>query len=154
MKMSEAFPSKWLSAGDFEEDDNGNPVDLVATIREVKLESLEIPGQPMVDKPVVFFEELEKGLVLNKTNGKTIAAMYGNDTDDWAGKPITLYATEVNFQGTMTPCVRIRGKAPKKAPKKPTLKSPPGELTPKNPGPLVRTGAAAKNDDINDDLPF
>ena len=147
-KMGDMFPSKWISADDFEEDENGNPVDLVASISEVKIESLGIPGQPAAEKPICWFENLEKGLVLNKTNGKTIAAMYGNDTDDWAGKPITLYATEVNFQGTMTPCVRIRGKAPKKAPKAPTLRQPAKVLSPANPGPTTLPV------DEDEDVPF
>lgn len=152
-RMDQLFPSKWLSAAELVDED-GDAADMILTIKTCKLESLEVPGQPAVEKPVLYFEEIEKGFVLNKTNGKSIAALYGNDTDDWEGKPVTLYATEVNFQGTMTPTIRVRSMAPKKA-KPATLRTPPATLTPKNPGPLVRTGSAAQNDDIVDqDIPF
>jgi len=162
MKMSDAFPSKWLTAAELEDED-GNPADQTLTIREAVMEEMEIPGKDPVEKPVVYFEEIDKGLVLNKTNGKSIAGMYGNDTEDWAGERVTLYPTEVNFQGTMTPCIRVRGKVPKKA-KAPTLKDSPAVLTPANPGPMARTPATAilnsrmDGEDIgvpaDEDLPF
>jgi hypothetical protein len=62
---------------------------------------------------VLFFREEEKGLVLNKTNTTIIAKLYGDDTDDWVGKPVTLYATEVQFQGDMVDAIRVRNKPPR-----------------------------------------
>jgi hypothetical protein len=64
-------------------------------------------------KPVLYFEKTEKGFVCNKTNGKTIATMYGNDTDKWAGKRITLHASTTSAGGEMVECIRVRPQQPK-----------------------------------------
>jgi hypothetical protein len=71
-------------------------------------------------KPVIFFKETKtdpdtgkkKGLALNATNGKSIAALYGNDTDAWAGKRITLYATTTEMGGETVECIRVRKSIP------------------------------------------
>ncbi len=110
MKMSEVFPSKWLTAADLDEQD------VTMTIDQVRMEDMTEDGDP---KAVCYFNEVKKGLVLNKTNSTTIVALYGNDTDDWEGQRITLYPTEVNFQGKMTPCIRVRSKLPRSSKAKP-----------------------------------
>ena len=71
-------------------------------------------------KPVVFFKETKtdpetgkkKGLALNATNGKSIAGLYGNDTDAWIGKRITLYPTTTEMGGETVECIRVRKQAP------------------------------------------
>lgn len=55
-----------------------------------------------------------KPMILNSTNSKTIAALYGNFVEDWAGKPITLYASTTKFGGNMVDCLRIRPLVPKR----------------------------------------
>jgi hypothetical protein len=50
----------------------------------------------------------KKALVVNKTNAQRIAMMYGNDTDEWIGKSITLYVDIVDFQGKATEAIRIK----------------------------------------------
>jgi len=57
---------------------------------------------------LVKFQGTDKKWSLNKTNTKSIAYLYGNDTDGWAGKPITIYKSVTDYQGTPTPCVRVR----------------------------------------------
>ncbi|NLT48394.1 MAG: hypothetical protein GXX92_08265 [Clostridiales bacterium] len=42
-------------------------------------------------KGVLYFRENIKPLILNVTNGKTIAKIYGKDADGWVGKRISLY---------------------------------------------------------------
>ena len=106
MKLSEMFPSKYLKAADLDGD-------TVGTISDIRTESLQNAGQPPEDKPVVYFTEISKGLVMNKTNGETIGGIYGDDLDDWIGKPVTLYVDEnVRFQGKTMPAIRIRSKPP------------------------------------------
>ncbi len=63
-------------------------------------------------KPVAYFRGKDRGLALNSTNCKTIAKMYGNDTDKWAGKLVTLYPTTTNAFGQTVECIRIRPSAP------------------------------------------
>jgi len=101
MKISEAFPSRYLKAADL----GGQPRNV--TIRAVTMEVLG-QGQDQQQKPVAYFESGQKGLVLNKTNANVIKAAYGDDTAAWTGRSITLYEKEVEFQGKITPAIRVR----------------------------------------------
>lgn len=51
-----------------------------------------------------------KPFILNATNCKTIAKLYGNYIEDWAGKQITLFATTTKMGGDTVECLRIRPK--------------------------------------------
>ncbi len=106
MKLTEAFPSKWLKAADLD----GEP--RLVTIESVRLEAVE-EGKPA--KPVVILRGMTQGLVLNKTNGNTIAGFLGDDTDTWTGKKIVLFPTQAEFQGRMTDCIRVRAPKPQTA---------------------------------------
>lgn len=105
-KLNEMFPSKWLKADDFDEDGT------VLTVKKLKEESVG-QGRDADEKWVLYFEELEKGLVLNKTNTNIIAKLYGDDTDEWKGKLVTLYATDVQYKDEMVSAIRVKTKVPK-----------------------------------------
>lgn len=112
MKMSDAFPSRYLKAEDLEEGD------LVVTINEAVYEEFSDPKTKRVEqKPVLHFQGKDtKPLVLNKTNWKTITQVLGSDeTDDWTGKRIALYAVEVESFGEMVLGIRVRLKSPARA---------------------------------------
>lgn len=110
MNINEAFPSRYLSAtADIPEDG-----DLVLTIKEIVSENVG-QGAKAEDKPVIYFTEHKKGLIVNKTNAKTISGLYGAETDGWVGKKLALFATEVDFQGEQKLAIRVRLKAPKSA---------------------------------------
>jgi hypothetical protein len=98
------FPSKWLAAADLMGEDRIVQVKQIIPSEEV--------GQSKDKRPVVYFQGVEKGLVLNKTNAKRIAKLYGPDTDKWLGKPITLYPSECDFGDETVPCLRVRPEAP------------------------------------------
>ncbi len=98
------FPSKWLAAADLMGDDRIVQVKQIIPSEEV--------GQSKDKRPVVYFQGVEKGLVLNKTNAKRIAKLYGPDTDKWIGKSITLYPSECDFGDETVPCLRVRPEAP------------------------------------------
>jgi len=61
------------------------------------------------------FEESDKPLVLNSTNIQLCESICGSDdTDDWIGKKIVLYADPtVQYRGKVVGGIRVR--APKKA---------------------------------------
>jgi hypothetical protein len=99
MKMSEAFPAKWLSAPDLK------GKDITLTISDVRMEEVGTPPERL---PAVYFRGAGKGLVLNKTNGQTIADQLGDDTDHWIGKQITIFPTSTDFQGRQVACIRVR----------------------------------------------
>lgn len=131
MKLTEAFPSKWLKAADL----NGQP--RLVTIENVKLESVEA-DKPA--KPVVALRGMTQGLVLNKTNGNSIASFLGDDTDHWTGKKIVLYPAQAEFQGRMTDCIRVRQPKPQGAT---TVAAAP------TPAPAERPAV-----EVGDDVPF
>jgi hypothetical protein len=106
------FPSRFLKAVDFAD---GDQTLTIADIREERIGQ----GRDADDKYVVYFEELEKGLVLNKTNSGIISKLHGDDTDDWIGKEVTLYSAEVQFKDDMVDAIRVRSKPPRKAGKAP-----------------------------------
>lgn len=109
MNMNKTMESKWLTAEDAEDGD------LVLTMKRVVEEEIGM-GDDKKEKYVVYFKETEKGLVLNKTNTKTIIGLHGAESDDWKGKKIALFATEVQYQANMVLALRIRLKAPKADP--------------------------------------
>lgn len=113
--INDMFPSKWLSAADLDDSD------MTLTIRKVSQEEIT----KTEDKWVVWFDEATKGMVLNKTNTKTISLLLGMDTDDWIGRQITLFPTEVDFQGDTVMAIRVRKKLPKPAGKKGKATVPP-----------------------------
>lgn len=84
--------------------------DTTLEIEKVVGGELTANGGKKSKKPLVYFKGTKtgKGLVLNATNGKAIAAMYGNDTDAWIGKKITIYPTTTQFGSDTVPCIRVR----------------------------------------------
>ena len=98
------FPSKWLAAADL------NNEDRIVQIKQI-IPSEEV-GQSKDKRPIVYYQGVEKGMVLNKTNAKRIAKLYGADTDKWIGKFITLYPSECDFGDETVPCLRVRQDAP------------------------------------------
>lgn len=117
--------------------------DKTLTIDRVTGGELTGPGGKKSKKPLCHFRNVPKPLGLNATNCKTIAAMYGNDTDGWAGKRITLYPTTTQMGGETVECIRVRPRVPP-APSakggKPAADEPPrdesdaGDLEPPEPG--------------------
>ena len=99
MKMKDMFPSNYLKADDLQ----GQAVRVkIANVRQDDFGG----GEGL--KNVLLFQGKSRGLVLNKTNANTIANGYGDETDNWTGLPLELFATETMFQGKMTPCIRLR----------------------------------------------
>ncbi len=73
----------------------------------------------------MFFRGKQKRLVLNKTNAKTIAGLYGDDTEGWIGKRITLVVREVEFEGSIVLAIRVSGRIPQpKPPETPAASEP------------------------------
>lgn len=105
--------------------------DVTATIEKVF--SGEVMGEKgrKSKKPMIKFVGKEKKLAVNKTNGKTIASMYGTDTETWVGQQITMYPTTTEFGGETVECIRIRPQRPQ--PRKGAAaggKAPPRETQP------------------------
>lgn len=94
--------------------------DLVVEISRVEAGTLTGSGGRKNKKPIVHFKGKERGLALNKTNAKTIATLYGNDTTQWIGKRITIYPTTTTFGSEQMDCIRVRPTKPQVRGGKPT----------------------------------
>lgn len=97
MDINETFPSNYLRAADLKNST------VKVTMSHVSMEDI---GDD--HKPVLYFSGKTKGLVLNKTNANTIAGMHSPETDNWAGKMIAIFPTQVDFQGRQVAAIRVK----------------------------------------------
>jgi len=72
----------------------------------------EVRKQPKLTLETRAGEAITLPLLLNKTNAKTIAQLYGNKPGLWAGKLITLYPTTTEMAGDTVDCIRVRNSVP------------------------------------------
>ena len=101
MLISNAFPGAYLKAQDLQ----GRTV--AVTIADCRMEDLG--GE---EKPVLYFQGKDRGMVRNKTNASAIVSAYGDDTSAWIGRPLELFVARVSFQGRMVDGLRVRVPAP------------------------------------------
>lgn len=104
VNINSAYPSKYLSAADLGDQPR------LATVRAITFEDMN-DGK---SKPCIWFNEYDKGLVLNKTNANNIADFLGPETDAWMGHQIVMVSAMVDFQGRSVEAIRVR--APKNRP--------------------------------------
>lgn len=98
---------KYLGKSDFSEDGNWY------TIKDVTDESVEDKDGNTENKYVLYFNEFEKGLILNEGNREAVVEATGTSTTDFmVGKKVNVYHDpDVSFGGKRTGGVRIRRKA-------------------------------------------
>ncbi len=79
------------------------------TVSHCVEENVAMANQPARMKYVVFFKELQKGMVLNLTNFQRIVQVSGiPDTDNWQGVQITLFNDPtVDFGGKLVGGIRV-----------------------------------------------
>lgn len=103
MKVTDAFQGNFIEA-----------LHLAGKDATMTIEGYDEPNtvkdatKKLIDKPILRFKGTDKGLILNKTNARTIGLTYGNEMDEWSGKQITLFATTCEAFGETVPCVRVR----------------------------------------------
>jgi hypothetical protein len=79
--------------------------DLEVTIKSVEIERI---GKNQEQKLVIYFDELTRGLILNKTNFEALSESFGRETDDWRERCVTLYAVKTKYEEKEVDGVRIR----------------------------------------------
>jgi hypothetical protein len=104
------FDSKYLGSWDV-----AGKKDAVLVID--RCEGQTIKGTTGEEKkaPVLYFRNVsdtKKGMVLNKTNTKTLIKLHGAFIEDWPGKRIAIYAGRTNAFGEEVDCLRIRPTVP------------------------------------------
>lgn len=132
-KLTDLYPSKWLTAADLQNQE------VVATISSVGTEEFEDNGKKLV-KPVCNFQGVDKALILNKTNAFMIQEITGHDdTDNWVSVQVCLYTTMVQFGAKMTEAIRI-----KRPPAAPAI-APPAPVPPITAAPALAPMAPVEN---------
>lgn len=136
------FPSLYLKACDL----HGRDVTVV--IDTIKLDELALRGGGKKRRGVMTLKGKEKMFVLNRTNAETICKLYGRNTDNWIGKPITLYSARVAFGRDMVDAIRVREQVPQpRAPKNGNGK------TQRGPAPEPPPPQDEEQDELGDDHP-
>lgn len=109
MNVAQLKQSRYLTRADV-----GTGV--LVTISDVTQENVAKEGAPEELRWIVHFNELEKGLVLNNTNGMVMAKLFNSDeSDDWRGHKVVLYDDpNVSFGGKLVGGIRVR--APRNQP--------------------------------------
>jgi hypothetical protein len=130
MKFSQMYPSKYLKADDFDE-----PV-----VWRIKRISEETMGDGEM-KHVCYFDECPRGMVLNVTNGRLLASLFGDDVDDCIGRQVEIVTILTDFQGKTVNALRLREVAKPKAKYGPR----PAKKADKGGGDFA---------DLNDEIPF
>jgi hypothetical protein len=136
------FPSKYLKAPDLK----GKAV--VVTIASAPVETLKNPSGGEERKTVLYFNGgAKKVLPLNRTNWDSVAAICGEDSDNWPGEKIELYPDKTSLRGETVDCIRVRrpGQADLVAAAKKAKPPAAGKIKAKPP---------AEDDDMNDTIPF
>jgi hypothetical protein len=99
---STLYPSKYVGSDDL----RGNRI--TVTIGELKLEALKDRSGMQQMKPVLYFQNASKGLVVNKTNLKMLQAILGSkNSNDWIGRKVILYAEPVPVGNEIKMGIRV-----------------------------------------------
>lgn len=141
--LNDQFPSPYLAVADLQGQKH------VVTIQKVTRVKIKNDDGEEITKACVYFDEIEKGFIVNKTNWQLIAAATGQDDDDnWTGYKIRLRPAKAEFKGKLTPCIRVDDE----------FVEPPGEQPKKAAagvfGKKAEAAPAKKKSDDDDDIPF
>lgn len=97
-RVSDVYKSSYLRAADLE-------APRTVTIKSASIEEL---GEDKEEKIVVLFKELDRGLVLNRTNADYISMICeSDDTEEWPGTQLGLFVQPVSFKGKLVDSIRV-----------------------------------------------
>jgi hypothetical protein len=99
--IEDFYPNKFLKPANVEED-------VLVTINEVGSDSFKDDDGTQRRKPILYFKESVKPLILNRTNFTRIAEIAGDETDDWHGTKLILYPDTVSMRGKSVATIRVR----------------------------------------------
>jgi hypothetical protein len=102
---------------------------VTATIAELAIEETHANGRAE-EKPVLYFKESKRGLILSPTNQRTLRALFGDDVAACIGKRVQLEAVPLRVAGRDTLPVRIGPAAQQTQP-------PPTQQQPTTPAPTA-----------------
>lgn len=149
MHISGLKQSKFLTRADV-----GSGV--LVTIREVFQDNVAKEGAPPEMRWCMAFDEAEKPMVLNSTNGQIIAQILkSEETDNWIGHQIVLFDDpSVSFGGKLVGGIRVRAPRGRAAAKTATAQTHAPAAKPALAKPAPEPPAASPELDPESDTPF
>jgi hypothetical protein len=107
---------------------------VLATITSYEQVNVAMEGAEPDERWTLSFNELEKPLVVNSTNGQIIAAIIGSgEFEDWIGLQIVLYRDPtIAFHGKIVGGIRVRAPKIQSAKANPAMKPATKTLSPPN----------------------
>jgi hypothetical protein len=100
----EVFPSRYLAAEDFQ------PEGTVLTVDHCEFEKMQ-DGEK---KLVMYFKEMQKGVIVNATKWKAMEMLTGSDeSDDWDNARVRVFPGETTYNSDIVPCLYFDKKKPK-----------------------------------------
>lgn len=81
--------------------------DMTVMIEHVRRDMVTGTGGKKEECTIAYLKN-QKPFILNNTNSKSIAKLYGPYIEDWAGKAITLFASTAKLAGDTVECLRVR----------------------------------------------
>lgn len=103
--FDQLFPGRFLKAGLF--------LGKTPTFTVSSVDTEELPQERGADRTrgILSFRETKFQLVLNRTNGECLKAMFGRAAQEWVGKRVTLCTDKDRDPGGkgMVDCVRVFG---------------------------------------------
>lgn len=96
------FPSKYAKAADL----RGKPAVVIIESIDPRAD-LVMQGGRKDKKPVVRIKGWNKEWILNVTNARAIAQVYGNEVTGWIGKAVVIVAKRVEAKGEMVDALRV-----------------------------------------------
>lgn len=104
LTFDQLFPGRFIKAGEM------HGKDVTLTIKSVYVDNIE--GEDGREKPqaIITFSEIAREWALNRTNASCLRAMWGDDTDHWIGKRVTLYPeNDSSGMSESGVCLRVKG---------------------------------------------
>jgi hypothetical protein len=150
MNINDAYPSKYIKSAD-----------LQGRIIKLKIANVGYEQIGNDSKLIMYFQGKNKGMVLNRTNARTIADQYGDDTDNWTGADVEVFSMKVDMQGRMVDGLRVRvpprqqAPAPRSAPAfAPNARQAQQPHPSQTPAMIDEHIAAGGDDPFDDNIPF
>lgn len=119
MNWKARFKGEYIAAVEL---GNKKPTLTIKKVDTIKMEDEK--KKKDVDKAVIWFKEIPRGWIYCKTTGFCLAAMFGEDDEQWVGKRVTLHSEMVQVGPEKQPGIRVTGSPDIAKPIKVSIKLP------------------------------
>jgi hypothetical protein len=101
-RFSAISNARFVSPGDFLEDERKQVV-----IDKVFEETFRSEPTPKVVITIIGDDGWQRDLIINQTNGRTLATAFGDEMDEWVGQVIEIFVVDTQFNNVPTKGLRV-----------------------------------------------